>query len=96
MFSTELVEYYPEDHPSHTDCQGALVMLSRTNENVRQNLEDAENFQLLCELQRDLGGFASLVNNSRIFIRQGCLLKHSKRGLQQRIFFLVSRMLCSD
>lgn len=65
-------------------------MLSRTTENVRQILLDSENFQLLCELQRDLGGFALLANNSRIFIRQGCLLKHSKRGLQQRIFFLVS------
>lgn len=65
-------------------------MISRTTENVRQNLEDSENFQLLCELQRDLGGFALLANNNRVFIRQGCLLKHSKRGLQQRIFFLVS------
>lgn len=84
------MEYYPEDHPSHTDCQGALVMLNRTSENVPQDLEESENFQLLCELQRDLGGFATLVTSSRIFIRQGCLLKHSKRGLQQRIFFLVS------
>lgn len=90
IFSIELLEFYPEEHRSHTDCQGALVMLQRTTENIRQQLEDSENFQLLCELQRDLGGFVSLVNNSRTFIRQGCLLKHSKRGLQQRIFFLVS------
>lgn len=65
-------------------------MITRTTENVRQSLENSENFQLLCELQRDLGGFALLANNNRVFIRQGCLLKHSKRGLQQRIFFLVS------
>lgn len=85
-----MLESYPEEHRSHSDCQGALVMLQRTTENIRQQLEDSENFQLLCELQRDLGGFVSLVNNSRLFIRQGCLLKHSKRGLQQRIFFLVN------
>lgn len=83
-------EFYPEDHSSYADCQGALVMLSRTSECIRQQLNDSENFQLLCELQRDLGGFSSLVNNNRLFIRQGCLLKHSKRGLQQRIFFLVT------
>lgn len=88
--SIEMQEFYPEDHSSYADCQGALVMLSRTGECIRQQLESSENFQLLCELQRDLGGFASLVNNNRLFIRQGCLLKHSKRGLQQRIFFLVS------
>lgn len=91
----KLVEYYAEDQRSHTmtDCQGALVMLSRATENIRQNLEESENFQLLCELQRDFGGIVSLVNNNRLFIRQGCLLKHSKRGLQQRIFFLFSDVL---
>lgn len=73
----------------HADCKGALVMLSRTTESIRQQLQESENFQLLCELQRDLGGFSTLVNSNRYFIRQGCLLKHSKRGLQQRIFFLV-------
>lgn len=66
-----MLEYYPEDHPSHADCQGALVMLSRTTENIRQSLEESENFQLLCELQRDFGGVVSLVNNNRMFIRQG-------------------------
>lgn len=89
LFTIEMQEFYPEDHSSYADCQGALVMLSRTSECIRQQLDDSENFQLLCELQRDLGGFSSLVNNNRLFIRQGCLLKHSKRGLQQRIFFLV-------
>lgn len=67
----ELLEYYPEEHPSHTDCQGALVMLMRTTETIRQSLEESENFQLLCELQRDFGGVVSLVNNNRAFIRQG-------------------------
>lgn len=69
--STELLDYYPEDHPSYADYQGALVMLSRTTESIRQNLEESENFQLLCELQRDFGGIVSLVNNNRMFIRQG-------------------------
>lgn len=71
FFLTELLEFYPEDHPSHTDLQGALVMLLRTTELIRQSLEESENFQLLCELQRDFGGVVSLVNNSRVFIRQG-------------------------
>lgn len=86
----ELLEHYPENHSDHTDCQGTLVMLSRTTEIVRQHLPESENMQLLCELQRDLGSFSALVQKDRLFIRQGCLLKHSKRGLQQRIFFLVS------
>lgn len=50
-----------------------------------------ENFVALCELQRDLIGFDSLVQPDREFVRQGCLLKHSRKGYQQRMFFLVSR-----
>lgn len=86
----ELLEHYEEDNADSTDCQGTLVMLSRATEVVRQHLPETENLQLLCELQRDLGGFNSLVQHDRAFVRQGVLLKHSKRGLQQRMFFLVS------
>lgn len=65
-------------------------MLSRTTELIRHELTNSENFVLLCEIQRDLNGFESLVEDGRKLIRQGCLLKHSKRGLQQRMFFLFS------
>lgn len=85
----ELLDHYQEGNDDYTDCQGTMVMLSRTTEVVRQHLPDTETFELLCELQRDVTGFNSLVQKDRDFIRQGCLLKHSKRGLQQRMFFLV-------
>lgn len=65
-------------------------MLGRTTDVIKQKLPKAENFELLCELQHDLSGFDNLVQKDRRLIRQGCLLKHSKRGLQQRMFFLVS------
>lgn len=68
-------------------------MLTRTTENIRKQLIDSENYVLLCELQRDINGFDSLVQPQRKLIRQGCLLKHSKRGLQQRMFFLFSDIL---
>lgn len=76
-----------------TDVQGALVMLSRTNELIRDSICESENFVLLCEIQRDLTGFDSLVQDERKLIRQGCLLKHSRRGLQQRMFFLFTDVL---
>lgn len=88
-----LLEYYPDDNMDKTDVQGALVMLSRTNELIRESINDSENFVLLCEIQRDLSGFDSLVQEERKLIRQGCLLKHSRRGLQQRMFFLFTDVL---
>lgn len=88
-----LLAHYPEENTDKTDVQGALVMLSRTNELNRGTLSDSENFLLLCEIQRDLSGFDFLVQDDRQFIRQGTLLKHSRRGLQQRMFLLFSDVL---
>uniref|UniRef100_A0A336MRQ7 CSON005388 protein n=2 Tax=Culicoides sonorensis TaxID=179676 RepID=A0A336MRQ7_CULSO len=88
-----LLEHYTEDHFDRTDCQGTLVMLSRTTDVVRGLIADSENFVLLCEIQRDLNGFDTLIQSDRKLVRQGCLLKHSKRGLQQRMFFLFTDIL---
>lgn len=86
---SELLQHYGTEHIDRTDCQGTLVMLGRTTDQVRKALPTLENYGLLCELQRDISGFDRLVQPERKFIRQGCLLKHSRRGLQQRMFFLV-------
>lgn len=88
-----LLEYYTEEHEDKTDVQGSLVMLSRTNLAIRECILETENFVLLCEIQRDLNGFDNLVQDGRKLIRQGCLLKHSRRGLQQRMFFLFTDVL---
>lgn len=88
-----LLDHYSDDNMDKTDVQGALVMLTRTNEVIRESISESENFVLLCEIQRDLTGFDSLVQDERKLVRQGCLLKHSRRGLQQRMFFLFTDVL---
>lgn len=88
-----LLEHYSDEHFDKTDCQGTLVMLSRTTDVIQHMLPISENYLLLCEIQRDIGGFDTLVQKERKLIRHGCLLKHSKRGLQQRMFFLFSDIL---
>jgi FERM, RhoGEF and pleckstrin domain protein 2 len=88
-----LLEYYTDENEDKTDIQGSLMMLTRTNQSVRETILETENFVLLCEIQRDLSGFDFLVQEDRKLIRQGCLLKHSRRGLQQRMFFLFTDVL---
>ncbi|CAF3909617.1 unnamed protein product, partial [Rotaria sp. Silwood2] len=52
------------------------------------------NRQKLIELQRDLIGVENLSNQyDRQFIREGCLQKLSRKGYQQRMFFLFSDVL---
>lgn len=88
-----LVAHYGDDHFDRTDCNGTLLILTRTTEVIRRELTASENYSLLCEIQRDIDGYDGLVQPDRKLIRQGCLLKHSKRGLQQRMFFLFSDVL---
>lgn len=47
----------------------------------------------LIELQRDVVGMDNISHRDRIFVRQGVLLKLSKRGYQPRMFFLFNDVL---
>lgn len=70
-----------------------LDFIGSITKKIRTYLSKSTNFVLLCEIQRDLDAFDDLVQYNRFFIRQGCLLKHSKAGLQQLIFILFSDYL---
>ena len=51
-----------------------------------------ENLVKLLELQRDLVGIDNLIQPDREFLREGCLQKLSRKGYQQRMFFLVRNL----
>ncbi|XP_033167435.1 FERM, ARHGEF and pleckstrin domain-containing protein 2 isoform X1 [Drosophila mauritiana] len=87
-----LCDYYGEEHIDYADAMAVHHLLVRSTKGIRSQLPDSANFVELCELQRDIN-FEQLVQPHRRLIRQGCLLKHSKRGLQQRMFFLFSDLL---
>ena len=55
-----------------------------------------ENLVKLMELQRDIVGYDNLVQAGREFVREGCLQKLSRKGYQQRMFFLVRLLLYSS
>lgn len=88
-----LVKYYPETHPDYKDCKAALAEVGELTSNLINDLKQIGNFLKLTELQRDLVGMDNLVQPGRQFIREGCLHKLSRKGYQQRMFFLFSDML---
>ncbi|XP_066157423.1 FERM, ARHGEF and pleckstrin domain-containing protein 1 isoform X3 [Euwallacea fornicatus] len=88
-----LLTHYGPSHPDRSDCRTACDTLKDLMLPVRETLEHSENLATLCELQRDIVGFDSLIHPDRKFIRHGCLLKHSRKGYQQRMFFLFSDIL---
>ncbi|XP_051996583.1 FERM, ARHGEF and pleckstrin domain-containing protein 2-like isoform X1 [Xyrauchen texanus] len=88
-----LCKHYTPQHRDHDDCNEALKEVAGMATQLQSNLIRLENFQKLTELQRDLIGIENLTAPGREFIREGCLYKLTKKGLQQRMFFLFSDML---
>ncbi|XP_056647622.1 FERM, ARHGEF and pleckstrin domain-containing protein 2-like [Diorhabda sublineata] len=88
-----LLKHYGPSHPDRADCMTASDTLKDLMQPVTETLEQSKNLATLCELQRDIIGFDNLVQPGRKFIRHGCLLKHSRKGYQQRMFFLFSDIL---
>ncbi|XP_018586744.1 FERM, ARHGEF and pleckstrin domain-containing protein 2-like isoform X3 [Scleropages formosus] len=88
-----LCRHYIPQHPDRNDCLEALKVVAEMARQLQSSLLRLENFQKLTELQRDLIGIENLIASGREFIREGCLFKLTKKGLQQRMFFLFSDML---
>ncbi|TRY72777.1 hypothetical protein DNTS_029734 [Danionella cerebrum] len=88
-----LCKHYAPQHKDYDDCNEALKEVAEIATQLQSSLIRLENFQKLTELQRDLIGIENLTAPGREFIREGCLYKLTKKGLQQRMFFLFSDML---
>ncbi|XP_008305569.1 FERM, ARHGEF and pleckstrin domain-containing protein 2 isoform X2 [Cynoglossus semilaevis] len=88
-----LCKHYSPAHRDHDDCKEALKEVAEMATQLQKSLIRLENFQKLTELQRDLIGVENLSAPGREFVREGCLYKLTKKGLQQRMFFLFSDML---
>uniref|UniRef100_A0A671T3C8 FERM, ARHGEF and pleckstrin domain-containing protein 2 n=1 Tax=Sinocyclocheilus anshuiensis TaxID=1608454 RepID=A0A671T3C8_9TELE len=91
-----LCKHYVPQHRDYDDCKEALKEVAEIAAQLQSSLIRLENFQKLTELQRDLIGIENLTAPGREFIREGCLYKLTKKGLQQRMFFLVRLNLCSN
>eukprot|EP00057_Strongylocentrotus_purpuratus_P015321 XP_011669795.1 PREDICTED: FERM, RhoGEF and pleckstrin domain-containing protein 1-like [Strongylocentrotus purpuratus] len=88
-----LVKHYQPSHPDYKDCKAALGDVGDLTADIEESVKRIENFQKLTELQRDLVGMDTLIQPNRHFIREGCLHKLSRKGYQQRMFFLFSDVL---
>uniref|UniRef100_A0A2K6F6U7 FERM, ARHGEF and pleckstrin domain-containing protein 2 n=1 Tax=Propithecus coquereli TaxID=379532 RepID=A0A2K6F6U7_PROCO len=93
LLLSRLCGSYAPGHHDYADCHDALKAITEVTATLQNSLVRLENLQKLTELQRDLVGVDSLITPGREFIREGCLHKLTKKGLQQRMFFLFSDML---
>ncbi|CAF1041957.1 unnamed protein product [Adineta steineri] len=95
LFEKLLIYYKNNDYEiEYQDCYGIFIKIQDLIENFAESLTLLLNRQKLIELQRDLIGVDNLSSQyDRQFIREGCLQKLSRKGYQQRMFFLFSDVL---
>ncbi|KAM3960121.1 chondrocyte-derived ezrin-like domain containing protein [Aphomia sociella] len=86
-------ELYGATASGNSDARSAVELARSAAAAAREQLRHVENHTALCQLQRDIVGYDKLLVAEREFIRLGCLYKHSTRGLQQRMLFLLSDVL---
>jgi FERM, RhoGEF and pleckstrin domain protein 2 len=92
-----LLIYYGVKHCDYEDTHKTFNKIETLISLINNKLFDIENKQKLLELQRDLVGIDNLMLNSgkmsRVFVREGSLQKLSRKGYQQRMFFLFNNCL---
>nr|XP_051685336.1 FERM, ARHGEF and pleckstrin domain-containing protein 2 isoform X2 [Oryctolagus cuniculus] len=88
-----LCSHYPPGHHDYADCRDALQAISEVTAALQHSLARLQNLQKLVELQRALVGMENLAAPGRELIREGCLHELTRKGPQQRMFFLFSDML---
>lgn len=84
---------YESNHSDKNSCSDVLHKLKRFTNSHKEATHKLENQVKMMELQRDLTGLDNLVQSGREFVREGCLQKLSRKGYQQRMFFLFSDVL---
>ena len=85
--------YSSQNHPELREAVTVKAKLSQQVTAGHQQLMNAAQYVKLVEVERDLVGLDNLVQPGRVFVREGCLQKLSRKGYQQRMFFLLSDVL---
>ncbi|CAG2112562.1 unnamed protein product [Medioppia subpectinata] len=88
-----LSKFYVNNSSEFAKYLFIIEQLKQFNDEYSVTLNSLINLVILIELQRDITGMDNIVQSGRRFVREGCLLKLSKKGYQQRLFFLFSDIL---
>uniref|UniRef100_F7AT12 Uncharacterized protein n=1 Tax=Ciona intestinalis TaxID=7719 RepID=F7AT12_CIOIN len=95
LITERLMNYYEAESTlqQHPDLQSAYKEACVLCTATQERLKRAHNLQKMAQLRRDLIGVEHLLKPNRTFIREGSLYKLSRKGFQQRLFFLFSDCL---
>uniref|UniRef100_A0A668A579 FYVE, RhoGEF and PH domain containing 6 n=1 Tax=Myripristis murdjan TaxID=586833 RepID=A0A668A579_9TELE len=104
LLLTDYLKNLPEDSEDYKDTQAALGVVkevaNHANDIMKQGFPPSllasysqDNFQKLMQIQYSLNGHHEIVQPGRVFLKEGTLMKLSRKVMQPRMFFLFNDAL---
>ncbi|KAK2842471.1 hypothetical protein Q5P01_012671 [Channa striata] len=93
LLLTDYLKNLPEHSNDYKDTQAALALVKEVANHANDIMKQGDNFQKLIQVQCSLNGQHEIVQPGRIFLKEGTLMKLSRKVMQPRMFFLFNDVL---
>ncbi|XP_028810315.1 FYVE, RhoGEF and PH domain-containing protein 6 [Denticeps clupeoides] len=90
LLLTDYLKNLPEDSMDYKDTQTALSVVKEVANHANDIMKQGDNFQKLMQIQYSLNGHHEIVQPGRMFLKEGILMKLSRKVMQPRMFFLFN------
>ncbi|XP_051890150.1 FYVE, RhoGEF and PH domain-containing protein 6 [Pristis pectinata] len=93
LLLTDYVKNLSKDCADYKDTQAALAIVVEVANHANDIMKQGDNFQKLMQIQYSLNGQQEIVQPGRVFLKEGTLMKLSRKVMQPRMFFLLNDVL---
>ncbi|XP_036618040.1 FYVE, RhoGEF and PH domain-containing protein 6 [Trichosurus vulpecula] len=93
LLLTDYLNNLLEDSADYRDTQDALAVVIEVANHANEIMKQGDNFQKLMQIQYSLSGHHEIVQPGRVFLKEGTLMKLSRKVMQPRMFFLFNDAL---
>ncbi|KAM9859381.1 FYVE, RhoGEF and PH domain-containing protein 5b [Aulostomus maculatus] len=93
MLLTDYLNNLSPDSQEYEDTQAAVVIVSDIADQVNDSLKHGENLLRLVNIEYSVRGQRDLLQPGRVFVKEGTLMKVSRKNRQPRHLFLMNDVL---
>ncbi|XP_075967122.1 FYVE, RhoGEF and PH domain-containing protein 5b isoform X1 [Anarhichas minor] len=93
MLLTDYLNNLSPDSKEYKDTQAAVAVVSDIADQVNDSLKHGENLLRLVNIEYSVRGLRDLLQPGRVFVKEGTLMKVSRKSHQPRHLFLMNDVL---
>ncbi|XP_077399531.1 FYVE, RhoGEF and PH domain-containing protein 6-like isoform X2 [Vanacampus margaritifer] len=93
LLLTDYLKNLPRDSEDYKDTEAALSIVKEVANHANDIMKQGDNFEKLMQIQYSLNGHQEIVQPGRVFLKEGTLMKLSRKVMQPRMFFLFNDAL---